>query len=495
VAIEPRIRSIALLPGEQDVAVMAARRQLLLGRAVFIRLGPSVLAPVTIGVAIARLGVGGYAKVVVAIAVAQMLSQLAELGLNQLIIREIHRGVAPRSVVRAALALKLALIVASALVLLAFAWAAHIPREQLVFYCVVLLGVWSATIGAVPDAALIAIGAITQSNRANLLSSLATAGLPLLSLFVAPSPRNYLLSLVLAGLIYTASSGFLLARQPLWNAPNTQTIGWLAFTHATRWFAANSLTEPLYSRLDSIIVAWMAGPSALAVYTVAYRLFSLMWTASHLLALMHMSRMRRGARDRPSERHMALTGFTVGLSFVALSYPLALMLLPTSLRADGFRAGILLAVASAFVLTNQLFLTECRVLDRERRATGFIVAALVLNAALNLALDGPLGAVGAALSMVTAELLLVFIARWQRGDGSVAPLAWAAGLVAVAAATWAIGPSLMASGVLAALAAGLSVIFWRPLTELLTYNAVNEVATVPAARITEDFFEPVPHQM
>jgi hypothetical protein len=45
------------------------------------------------------------------------------------------------------------------------------------------------------------------------------------------------------------------------------------------------------------------------------------------------------------------------------------------------------------------------------------------------------------------------------------------------------------------LAAGLSVIFWRPLTELLTYNAVNEVATVPAARITEDFFEAVPHQM
>jgi O-antigen/teichoic acid export membrane protein len=474
---------------------VAARRQLLLGRAVVIRLGPSVLAPVTIGVAIARLGVHGYADVVVAIAVAQICSQLTELGMNQLIIREIHRGIAPKSVVRAALVLKLALIVCSALVLLAVAWVAHASQEQLVIYGSAMLGVWSATLGAAPDAALIAIGAVKESNSANLLSSLATAGLPLLAMFIAPSPRNYLLSLVIAGLVYTISSGFLLARQPLWNAPNSQTMSLVSFTHATRWFAANSLTEPLYSRLDSIIVAAMAGPAALAAYTVAYRLFNLMWTASHLLAMMQMGRMRRGARDRPSETQVALTGLTAGLAFVGLSYPLALVLLPSSLRTDGFQAGLLLAVAAAFVLTNQLFLTECRVLDKERRATGYLVAALVLNAALNLALDGPLGAVGAAVSMVAGELLLLFLARRQRRDGSVGPLLLDAALLAVAALLWIVGPSLVTSGVLVALAAGLIVSFWRPLTELLTYTEANAPARVPASREPENIFEPVTSQI
>jgi O-antigen/teichoic acid export membrane protein len=471
---------------------MAARRQLLLGRAVFIRLGPSVLAPITIGVAIARLGVRGYADVVVAIAVAQILSQLTELGMNQLIIREIHRGIAPRSVVRAALLLKLALIVINALAMLGFAWVAHATHEQMVIYGAAMLGVWAAAPGAAPDAALIAIGAIRQSNLANLLFSLSTATLPLLTILVAPSPRNYLLSLVLAGLLYTFSSAWLLSRQPRWNTPNPRSIGLRPFAHATRWYAANALTEPLYNRLDTIVVAWMAGPLALAAYTVAYRLFNLMWTGAHLLALMQMGRMRPGVRDRLSERHLALGGVTVGLAFTALAYPLARMLLPSSMWLAGFQAGVVLAVAAAFVLTNQLFLTECRVLDQERRATGLVVAALILNVVLNLVLDGSIGAVGAAVSMLVAELLLVLIASRLRRERSVTPLVMYAAVLAAAGLCLIIGPSLILSGVLAAVTAGLAVAFWGPLTELLTYSAPDDPAGLPLPREARDRFEFTP---
>jgi O-antigen/teichoic acid export membrane protein len=451
---------------------MAANRQLLLGRAVVIRLGPRALAPVTTGVAISQLGVSGYADVVVALAVAGILSQLTELGMNQLIIREIHRGVSPRAVVRMALLLKVALIAITAVGLLVVASATSASSTRIMTIGLAMVGVWSATVGAAPDAALIGLGAIKESNHVNLIYSCASAVLPLLSLAISASPRDYLLSLVVSGVLYSVASGRLFIRLAPSVGSVRETIDFRRFAHATRWFAAGSFAEPLYSRLDSLLLAGLAGPAGVAAYSVAYTLFNLLWTASDLVATLQIVQLGSAVGHPFRERRLAGTGLAAALAFAGLSYPLSLLLLPDLLRTAGFHAGLLLAVAAVFVVSNRLFLTASRARGEERFATACLAAALGVNVAVNLLLDHIWGASGAAVGMITAELTIVAVARHRHRhrEPTAAPTMGYALAAVATGCLWLMGPGLATSVVILVMALAVVVINRRPIAELLTYS-------------------------
>lgn len=239
--------------------------------------------------------------------------------------------------------------------------------------------------------------------------------------------------------------------------------GMRSFAQGTFTLAVSSLVLMALLRIDTVILAWLAGDRVVGVYAAAYRLFDTVLFITYAVVGAVAPLMDARAGDRAEVARLAeLMLVVLGVlyaPFVAVCLtegrPMLQSLYGASytdaVGAVRWLAAAPLCYAAAGVGTAVLIARR-----RNRPILVAAVAALAVNVALNLVLIPSLAGTGAALATtasyaVQAAIGLVFVAREIPGLRIFSPLAEAAvaatllgaGLELVAAPVW---PAIVLGG-------------------------------------------------
>ena len=370
--------------------------------------------------AIRTFSIDSYGRYAIAASLIMIFGLLSEMGIATIALREMATGAArSRDVLAVALWAELITSVLAAALMFPVAFALGYHGEVLG-----LLGLGAAII--LVQGLMSALEAAFQARRVFVYTSAvvatqATVGVIVGFVLVAggAGPKG-LLAGTLAGYVAAAPVGFVLVRARLGIRPRLRGA-WRRvppLVQAALPVAATGGTAIIYDRIDVLMLSRLDSIHAAAIYNVPLTILQYSALVPSVVATAFFPLLALLLRTDPPAARDSF-GLVLRI-FALLSVPIAITLtlggetILTTLFGSRYRdsAGPLSVLAWSVVLAflNYLFWYALLAAYREGAKFRIMLTGLALNVTLNLVLIPEFGPTGAAVSLLTSDLLVV---GWQ----------------------------------------------------------------------------------
>jgi O-antigen/teichoic acid export membrane protein len=230
----------------------------------------------------------------------------------------------------------------------------------------------------------------------------------------------------------------------------------LELGHGSYPLMVNDLLATLFFRLDGLILRGFAGDQVLGWYGMAYKFIdglTIVSTNVTLAMFPLLSRLAirsgKAGSDLARATHLALKAllalaFPIAVGTTLLAEPLIRLVAGESYLPHSAIALQILIWFLPFSFTNALLQYVLIALNRQRFITAAFIVATVANATLNLLLIPRLSYVGAAVTTILSEIVLLAAFLWalrgHLGDLKLPSLVWRPVIAAavMAPAVWAL---------------------------------------------------------
>jgi O-antigen/teichoic acid export membrane protein len=367
--------------------------------------------------AIRNLSLGSWGHYATALALLSIFAVVSEVGISSLALREIVS--APehmREVVGTGVTSIFVTSVFSAVLLFVAAGLLGYPREVMTILAISLpilmllplLSLWQAAFNARR-----VLAPVAQFRTVQILV-FGAAGFAAVS--AGRGPEGLAAAWVL-GTGVAVFVGLTSLRKNLGVSPRF-TDAWkrvVPFMRAAAPIAGIGMITIVYDRLDVLMLSTLSDAIDVAHYTVPYTVVKLTWVLPSIIAAAFFPLLSTALRDNPEDARRSFL-LLVRL-FLFLSVPIALALavasddfLPLAF-GDRYRESTdvlqILAWTSVLGFQNYIFWYAILAARLEKRVLMIQIAALVLNAGLNAVLIPTYGPVGAAISFLASDAVVV----------------------------------------------------------------------------------------
>jgi O-antigen/teichoic acid export membrane protein len=356
---------------------------------------------------------GRYSTIVSLVAIFGMFT---EAGIATLTLREASSDPGRESQVlaRAQSAVALTGSVSLALMFITAALLGYFDRATLVVLggCILICQALTVPLFALFNARRVLVYPAALSITGAVLSTGIGIGL----VVAGVGPAGLLIGVLISQLVAVGGGYWLLAsRLGLRQRPQRPTRSTLRFIRSAFPIAATGGLAIIYQRLDILMLSEIAGDHQVAIYTVPYSVVQYSWVLPQVVGAAYFPILNQQLRtDREQARQ---SFFLIVRLFLLASLPVVLFL---TLGGRSVLVGVfgaqyagsedvlaILAWASLLGFQNYVLWYLILASHLEARVVRMMFAGLLLNAALNAALIPTLGPKGAAIALVTSDLLVI----------------------------------------------------------------------------------------
>ncbi len=400
--------SAAIEQPRRVVANMAAK-----GTAFAVEKGAQLAMVIVAG---RTLGEARFGRFAFASSLAVVLAFATDLGLTIWTTRALaRRGEATGPLLATGLRMRLA---ASAVVMAAFAGVALAVEDRGLAVAVLALGAAALARGLCDHARAVFRANERLGDEGKLNTAIAVLGMGggIAGLLAGAGGIAALALGILAGTLAGAVYGFLLLGRNYgpWAGPADWTLARRMLREAAPFYLAGAFTL-VYARADVLLLKLRSFDTEVGAYRAAGQLVEVVKQLPVLLMTATFPQLARGFHESRAaliHTERVIMGLLLG-SGILLGAALALAADPIIMLPFGADFGRAVPALRTLALAVPLQFVNCGVLhffiarDRGGLNMAFAAAMVVVNAGTNLALDGVLGAVGAAAATVVTEAALL----------------------------------------------------------------------------------------
>ena len=408
--------SAAIEQPRRVVANMAAK-----GTAFAVEKGAQLAMVIVAG---RTLGEARFGRFAFASSLAVVLAFATDLGLTIWTTRALaRRGEATGPLLATGLRMRLA---ASAVVMAAFAGVALAVEDRGLAVAVLALGAAALARGLCDHARAVFRANERLGDEGKLNTAIAVLGMGggIAGLLAGAGGIAALALGILAGTLAGAAYGFLLLGRNYgpWAGPADWTLARRMLREAAPFYLAGAFTL-VYARADVLLLKLRSFDTEVGAYRAAGQLVEVVKQLPVLLMTATFPQLARGFHEsRAALLHTerVIMGLLLG-SGVLLGAALALAADPIIMLPFGADFGRAVPALRTLALAVPLQFVNCGVLhffiarDRGGLNMAFAAAMVVVNVGTNLAIDGVLGAVGAAAATVVTEAALLACCLYALG--------------------------------------------------------------------------------
>jgi len=410
------VTSAAIEQPRRVVANMAAK-----GTAFAVEKGAQLAMVIVAG---RTLGEARFGRFAFASSLAVVLAFATDLGLTIWTTRALaRRGEATGPLLATGLRMRLA---ASAVVMAAFAGVALAVEDRGLAVAVLALGAAALARGLCDHARAVFRANERLGDEGKLNTAIAVLGMGggIAGLLAGAGGIAALALGILAGTLAGAAYGFLLLGRNYgpWAGPADWTLARRMLREAAPFYLAGAFTL-VYARADVLLLKLRSFDTEVGAYRAAGQLVEVVKQLPVLLMTATFPQLARGFHESRAaliHTERVIMGLLLG-SGVLLGAALALAAEPIIMLPFGADFGRAVPALRTLALAVPLQFVNCGVLhffiarDRGGLNMAFAAAMVVVNAGTNLALDGVLGAVGAAAATVVTEAALLACCLYALG--------------------------------------------------------------------------------
>jgi len=410
------VTSAAIEQPRRVVANMAAK-----GTAFAVEKGAQLAMVIVAG---RTLGEARFGRFAFASSLAVVLAFATDLGLTIWTTRALaRRGEATGPLLATGLRMRLA---ASAVVMAAFAGVALAVEDRGLAVAVLALGAAALARGLCDHARAVFRANERLGDEGKLNTAIAVLGMGggIAGLLAGAGGIAALALGILVGTLAGAAYGFLLLGRNYgpWAGPADWTLARRMLREAAPFYLAGAFTL-VYARADVLLLKLRSFDTEVGAYRAAGQLVEVVKQLPVLLMTATFPQLARGFHEsRAALLHTerVIMGLLLG-SGVLLGAALALAADPIIMLPFGADFGRAVPALRTLALAVPLQFVNCGVLhffiarDRGGLNMAFAAAMVVVNGGTNLALDGVLGAVGAAAATVVTEAALLACCLYALG--------------------------------------------------------------------------------
>jgi len=410
------VTSAAIEQPRRVVANMAAK-----GTAFAVEKGAQLAMVIVAG---RTLGEARFGRFAFASSLAVVLAFATDLGLTIWTTRALaRRGEATGPLLATGLRMRLA---ASAVVMAAFAGVALAVEDRGLAVAVLALGAAALARGLCDHARAVFRANERLGDEGKLNTAIAVLGMGggIAGLLAGAGGIAALALGILAGTLAGAAYGFLLLGRNYgpWAGPADWTLARRMLREAAPFYLAGAFTL-VYARADVLLLKLRSFDTEVGAYRAAGQLVEVVKQLPVLLMTATFPQLARGFHESRAaliRTERAIMGLLLG-SGVLLGAALALAADPIIMLPFGADFGRAVPALRTLALAVPLQFVNCGVLhffiarDRGGLNMAFAAAMVVVNGGTNLALDGVLGAVGAAAATVVTEAALLACCLYALG--------------------------------------------------------------------------------
>ena len=370
------------------------------------------------------LGEARFGRFAFASSLAVVLAFATDLGLTIWTTRALaRRGEATGPLLATGLRMRLA---ASAVVMAAFAGVALAVEDRGLAVAVLALGAAALARGLCDHARAVFRANERLGDEGKLNTAIAVLGMGggIAGLLAGAGGIAALALGILAGTLAGAAYGFLLLGRNYgpWAGPADWTLARRMLREAAPFYLAGAFTL-VYARADVLLLKLRSFDTEVGAYRAAGQLVEVVKQLPVLLITATFPQLARGFHESRAaliRTERAIMGLLLG-SGVLLGAALALAADPIIMLPFGADFGRAVPALRTLALAVPLQFVNCGVLhffiarDRGGLNMAFAAAMVVVNGGTNLALDGVLGAVGAAAATVVTEAALLACCLYALG--------------------------------------------------------------------------------
>ena len=408
--------SAAIEQPRRVVANMAAK-----GTAFAVEKGAQLAMVIVAG---RTLGEARFGRFAFASSLAVVLAFATDLGLTIWTTRALaRRGEATGPLLATGLRMRLA---ASAVVMAAFAGVALAVEDRGLAVAVLALGAAALARGLCDHARAVFRANERLGDEGKLNTAIAVLGMGggIAGLLAGAGGIAALALGILAGTLAGAAYGFLLLGRNYgpWAGPADWTLARRMLREAAPFYLAGAFTL-VYARADVLLLKLRSFDTEVGAYRAAGQLVEVVKQLPVLLMTATFPQLARGFHESRAaliRTERAIMGLLLG-SGVLLGAALALAADPIIMLPFGADFGRAVPALRTLALAVPLQFVNCGVLhffiarDRGGLNMAFAAAMVVVNVGTNLAIDGVLGAVGAAAATVVTEAALLACCLYALG--------------------------------------------------------------------------------
>jgi len=410
------VTSAAIEQPRRVVANMAAK-----GTAFAVEKGAQLAMVIVAG---RTLGEARFGRFAFASSLAVVLAFATDLGLTIWTTRALaRRGEATGPLLATGLRMRLA---ASAVVMAAFAGVALAVEDRGLAVAVLALGAAALARGLCDHARAVFRANERLGDEGKLNTAIAVLGMGggIAGLLAGAGGIAALALGILVGTLAGAAYGFLLLGRNYgpWAGPADWTLARRMLREAAPFYLAGAFTL-VYARADVLLLKLRSFDTEVGAYRAAGQLVEVVKQLPVLLMTATFPQLARGFHESRAaliRTERAIMGLLLG-SGVLLGAALALAADPIIMLPFGADFGRAVPALRTLALAVPLQFVNCGVLhffiarDRGGLNMAFAAAMVVVNGGTNLALDGVLGAVGAAAATVVTEAALLACCLYALG--------------------------------------------------------------------------------
>ncbi|MBI3944302.1 MAG: flippase [Armatimonadetes bacterium] len=417
------------------------------------------------------LGAGEYGKLQFVLALVGMFSAVADFGMAILVTREVARDRerAP-AIVANALALQAITGVLALAALLAAVLLMRRPPDVLRLGLILGGGMLLFSAAAFMDSVLRGLERVPLQACGLVITKVLETAAILALLFHGGRAPGVAWAMVSAGAVHLAWSGGWVLRlaRPRWGLLSVARMSKLV--EAALPFFLFAVFYQIYDQVDLAMLAVMTSDTVVGWYAAAYRLFDALFFLPHIfntVAFPVLSRLSTGdltgsyaAAVRRAFAVLCAAAVAVSVSTLLLADPVVDLLYTRKAYPGSAAALRVLALALGCMYVNTIFVMVLQTTDRQTRWMRAGALAALANPGINLLLIPPLGHLGAAISTVVTEAMLMALAIracppgiWRRADTRVLVRCGLAGCLLAGA----MAAGLKLGGPLLAVALGMPV--------------------------------------
>ena len=408
--------SAAIEQPRRVVANMAAK-----GTAFAVEKGAQLAMVIVAG---RTLGEARFGRFAFASSLAVVLAFATDLGLTIWTTRALaRRGEATGPLLATGLRMRLA---ASAVVMAAFAGVALAVEDRGLAVAVLALGAAALARGLCDHARAVFRANERLGDEGKLNTAIAVLGMGggIAGLLAGAGGIAALALGILVGTLAGAAYGFLLLGRNYgpWAGPADWTLARRMLREAAPFYLAGAFTL-VYARADVLLLKLRSFDTEVGAYRAAGQLVEVVKQLPVLLMTATFPQLARGFHESRAaliRTERVIMGLLLG-SGVLLGAALALAADPIIMLPFGADFGRAVPALRTLALAVPLQFVNCGVLhffiarDRGGLNMAFAAAMVVVNGGTNLALDGVLGAVGAAAATVVTEAALLACCLYALG--------------------------------------------------------------------------------
>lgn len=382
----------------------------------------SKLAGFTGVVLLARiLEVSDFGVFSLALAVTGIVSILVELGLDQLMIREIardHSRISEDFMNAAVIKLFLtALALASTFLVLNLTGLASASSRVIIILTIALLpaGFYHLIVSM-----FMGLERMAYVAAGNLLAELLRLVLMALVLLTGYGLEAiawmYVISIMFVAITSFAVMRLKVNSELLW--PSLSAM--LSMARQSLPFMVVGLFFIIYFKIDFIMLAWMKDETMVGSYAAAYRLMeSLLFIPAAFMGAVYPTLSRLSSARRASlldassktMRYMAMIGIPIGFGTTVLAEQIILFLFGEAYAESVLPLQIIIW-ALVLIFLNCICLVGLNSINLQKLGVLVTGAGIICNVTLNLILIPPYGAVGASSSTVATEVFTTILFLW-----------------------------------------------------------------------------------